>query len=174
MNAGGGRTAAATVSNAGVDHASAASAAEALELIVVFTSARATRKAVEEADLLARDLDARIRLIVPDAVPYHAPLPRGGGGVGVPCGLLTELLSGVRSPVRVELYRCRETPAALREMIPPKATILIGTGGFWSRWRERRLAAFLASLGHELIEVNSNGPHHVVRHENALDANEYG
>ncbi len=173
MNADGSK-AGRSVPNAVADSAPAASGPEGLEVIVIFTTGHGTRRALEEADRLARDLDARIRLIVPDAVPYQAPLPRGAGRVGVPCGLLTELLSGVRSPVRVELYRCRDRREVFRDMIPPNATILIGTGGFWSKWRERRLAAFLASLGHELIEVNSNGPHHVVRHENALDATEYG
>ncbi len=144
-----------------------------LDLTVIYTTRRATRAALEEADSLADDLDARIKLIVTDAVPYHASLTRGTAAAEVPCGLLRDLLTGLRSVVRVELYRCRDSRQALRDMLPAQSTILIGTGGFWSRRREQRLAAFLASLGHHVIEVPPAGGRSSV-HETVLDVNEYG
>ncbi len=150
------------------------SSGDGLALTVIFTTRRATRAALEEADRLARGLGARIRLVVADAIPYHAPVGRGSGPVDVPCGLLNDLLTGLRTTVRVELYRCRDTLPALRELLPPKTTSLIGTGGFWSRRRERRLAAFLASLGHEVLEVSSDSGRDGVSQESALDVNEYG
>ena len=73
---------------------------EKLDIAVVFTSVEWPLAALKEAGNLANSLGARIKLVVPQVVPYPLPLENSSG----PCGVQRETLwcDGKRKPSRDE------------------------------------------------------------------------
>lgn len=127
-----------------------------LNIAVGFTSVEATLAALRRAGLLASSLGARITLHVPQLVPYPLPLER-------PPVLLDwnqrrfRVIAGA-SPVEtvVRLYLCRDKVETLNRALSVGSLVVIGGPKVWWPFtREKRLAAALRLLGHEVIFIET-------------------
>jgi hypothetical protein len=127
----------------------------ALEVNVLFTSTWATIAAANVAGTLAHDLGARIRVIVPQVVPFPLPLSEPTVKPEFTANRIHEVLS--RYPlgvdVDVQVCLCREKWSAALTALKPESLVLIGgRRGFWPT-EESRLARALQRRGHEVVFV---------------------
>ena len=126
-----------------------------LDIAVVFTSVDPTLAALRRAGVLASSLGARITLVVPQVVPYPAPLES-------PPVLLDwnerrfRVIAG-ESPVEtaVHIYLCRERMDVLKSVLRPLSLVVLGTRKRWWPTSEVRLARELRKMAHQVILVET-------------------
>src|ERR1035441_8751451 len=116
-----------------------------LEVTVVFTKVPATLRALKMAAELAHNLNGRIRLLVPQVVPYPLPLERPAVSAEFSRRRLQTLASEGSIDTRVELWLCRDRYDALCQALKPDALVVIGVRRSWwpaaekGRSEERRV-----------------------------------
>jgi hypothetical protein len=131
--------------------APADTAASKLELTVLFTGLPSTLQALSKATALARDLDARIRLVVPQIVPYPLDLDKPPVLLAFQEGRFQELAAAQAIETRVEIFLCRDVEVLLEEILPEHSTVLIGGRKTWWPTAQTRLARRLHRLGHQIV-----------------------
>jgi len=131
------------------EYARTGAGAEQVEVVVVHTTLEATRHAMDTVLQLARDLNARIRLLAPQVVPYPLPLERPPVS---PRFLAEQLLpaTGALHTI-VDIRLGRDLWDILKSVLVPNSLIVMG-GRRWP-WGERRLAARLRQEGHNVLFV---------------------
>lgn len=122
-----------------------------LQVYVVFTDIEATKAALTTAIELARDLNARLVLLIPKIVPW--PLPLEAPPV---CGEFTERvvskIAGEREAnITARVYLCRDRDRTIRYAIEPGSLVVIGNRKRWWPSRTPRLARLLTRDGHDII-----------------------
>ena len=119
-----------------------------IELNVIFTQVPGTLRALEEAATLAKDLDARVRLLAPQVVPY--PLPLNCPPVLREFSESRFLAMACAQSVEtdVQIYLCRDAEELLLEKLSPHSIVIIGSRKHWWPTRETRLARKLRRKGH--------------------------
>jgi hypothetical protein len=126
-----------------------------LDVAVVFTKVPATLKALKMAAELAHNLNARIRLLVPQVVPYPLPLEKPE----VPAEFHRKRLQTVASQgavdTRVELWLCRDRYDALSKALEPDALVVMGVRPTWWPTAEKALVRKLRRKGYQVILVDS-------------------
>ncbi len=127
-----------------------------LELTVLFTGLSFTLQALEKANALAQDLHARIRLLVPQVVPYPLSLERPPVLLEFNEHRFRALVADQPIETRVEIFLCRDLHGLLAEILPNRSTVLIGGRKRWWRTQEERLARRLCRQGHEAILVGAS------------------
>jgi len=125
-----------------------------LHIAVVFTSVEATLAALEEAGNLAHSLSARIRLIVPQVVPY--PLPLESPPVLLQFNENRFRVIASRSAVEtsVQIYLCRDRLETLISVLRAGAIVVLAGRKRTSLWwptRDERLARRLRLAGYEVL-----------------------
>lgn len=133
-----------------------------LEVFVVDTTPEGTRTAVKAAAALARDLCARVGLIVTEVVPFRLPLDQPRVSVEFLKDRQDALVSEAdieEQEVRVQICLCRDRKHTLHQLLPPRSLVVIGGRRNWWSRREQRLETFLARLGHHVVfvEVGAEG-----------------
>jgi hypothetical protein len=126
-----------------------------LDLQVIFTDLPKTAAALATARTMARDLRARITLIVAQVVPY--PLPLAAPPVPV---VFTERVleslgnQGDVDDTAVEIYLCRDRNEAIRRALPPDSVVIVGARKrrWWPCW-ERQLTGLLRHDGRRVVVV---------------------
>ena len=126
-----------------------------LEVTVVFTKVPATLRALKMAAELAHNLNGRIRLLVPQVVPYPLPLERPTVSAEFSRRRLQTLASEGSIDTRVELWLCRDRYDALCRALEPDAIVVIGVRRSWWPAAEKALARKLRRKGHEVILVSA-------------------
>jgi len=131
---------------------------EGLALTVAFTSERATAAALRYAAQLAGGLSARLQVIIPQVVPYGRDLNDPDVRPEVTAKRAIEAIraSGVDADVNVVL--CRDRAEGLHSALGPEGLVLIGGGGHWWSFSERKLTRQLADLGHKVLFVEGEHP----------------
>ncbi len=126
-----------------------------LEVSVLFTSSTATAAALRTAGALADRLDARIRLLAPQVVPFPLPLDNPPIQVGFSEQRLHEI--ALASPVEttVQIYLCRDFWDTVRNVLAPRSLVVIGGRRRWWPTPEQRLAGKLRRAGYEVIYAES-------------------
>lgn len=137
-------------------------AGQQLDLTVIFTTVRGTAAALNLAGSLAHDLDARVTLVVPQVVPYRIPLNCPPIDLGHTRRMMLSLIAD--SPARgldvaIQICLCRDRKLCLNCFVTPNSVVLVGGRGSWWGRRERGLARFMRSRGHEVIFVDSRERH---------------
>jgi hypothetical protein len=127
----------------------------ALEVTVVFTKVPATLRALKTAAELAHNLNGRIRLLVPQVVPYPLPLERPAIPAGFHGKRLQTLASQGSVDTRVEVWLCRDRYDALCQALGPEALVVMGARPSWWPTAEKALVRKLRRRGHEVILVDS-------------------
>ena len=126
-----------------------------LEVAVVFTSPASTMAAVRKAGVLARPLNARISLLVPQVVPYPAPLETPPVLLDFSENCLRGIASQSLVPTAVHIYLCRDAVGTLQSVLPPHSLVVIGGRKRWLPTREQKLARTLVRSGHEVIFIET-------------------
>jgi hypothetical protein len=136
--------------------------APGLEVNVVFTTERGTAAALRTAGSLARQLNAGVRLLVTQVVPYALPLDRPKVAVGFiqdRCRSMALECTGVVE-IRVNVYLCRNRPQALQRVLRANSLVIVGGRRRWWRTPEQTLAKMLEGEGHQVIfaDLRSDRP----------------
>ena len=127
-----------------------------LEVNVIYTTDVGTLAALKAAGDLACGLNARINLIVAQAVPWVLPVDQPPVSIDFTTRRVKALVE--RSAhgdieTRIKLYLCRERPQALLHALPPKSLVVIGDKKRWWRSETARLAKALDRNGHRVLFV---------------------
>jgi hypothetical protein len=116
-----------------------------------------TRSAFERAAELARDLDARIRLIEIQVVPYGLPLDRPAVNPNHSIRRIRLLAKESVVPISAEIVYARDREQGLRRSLVPGSIVLLTIKRRWWRteFKEKRMAARLRKAGHQVVWIES-------------------
>jgi hypothetical protein len=122
-----------------------------LDLVVPFTTPDLTLSALNAANRLAHGLNAAIRLVRIQVVPYPLDLKRSP----VLMDFLKEQLRSLASamPARCEVRLAREFAAGLEGAIGEHSLVVLAMRRRPWRTRTERLAALLRAAGHTVVMV---------------------
>jgi hypothetical protein len=122
-----------------------------LNIAVVFTSMEPTLAALKEAGKLANSLGARIKLVVPQTVPYPLPLETPPVLVEFNEHRFRVIASESSVETTVHIYLCRDPFETLVNVLNPGSLVVLGGQKRWWPTREKRLASKLRRAGHEVV-----------------------
>jgi hypothetical protein len=125
-----------------------------LQLDVIFTNPEGTNGALKAANCFALDLDTRVVLLVPQAVPYPLPLEQPPVSVEFTERALSQLASQHELEVTIKVYLYRDRNASIRRALTPESFFVIDTQKRWWPNGEQMLARLLRRDGHNLILVD--------------------
>jgi hypothetical protein len=122
-----------------------------LDLVVPFTTFRQTRAALDEAGRMAPGLNADIRLVKIQVIPYPLQLNE----TPVYLGFLRQQLDHLRAGtgVRSELYFAREFEPALLDTLSDESVVVLASKRRPWPTRNERLAACLRREGYSVVLV---------------------
>ncbi len=129
-----------------------------LVLDVIFTNLRWTAEALNWTVHLASGLEARVKLIHAQQVPWAFPIERPPVDIAFSKSQLVGLAHRAAHheiEVQVQLYLCRDRIKALSEVLKPPSLVILG--GKDRRWptSESKLAKLLAAKGHRVIFLSA-------------------
>ncbi len=124
-----------------------------LRVNVVFTDLDQTLAALRTAAGLAAGLGARIVILVPQVVPYPAPLDSARTQRVFLVRRLLTAASESRIETRIWVSVCRDRRTALSAALPPRSIVVIGGRKHWWPTLEQRLAAQLSRERHHVVFV---------------------
>jgi len=122
-----------------------------LELIVLFTGVANTLKALDTAMCMAEGLNARVRLVVPQTVPYPLPLASPPVLLEFTEDCFRKIAEVQSVETAVEIFLCRDSYTLWQEVLLPHSTVIVGGSKRWWPTKEQRLARRLQKMGHEAI-----------------------
>ena len=129
-----------------------------LKITVIFTTPEGTLAALRTAQDLARNLGLQISLVTAEVVPFHFPLDRPPVSIDFLKQRSLALVSKSdieAEQVNIDLYFCRDRKQCLQRILVPNSVVVIGGRNHWLIRRERKLEAFIRSLGHRVISVDT-------------------
>jgi hypothetical protein len=132
-----------------------------IEVVVIHTSIPATLVALKTAATLAKGLSARIRLVVPQVVPYALPLEAPPVPASVAERRFRTIAEEVTVETTVEIVPCRDIGSALETLLRSRSLVVLGARSSrccslgWPN-AETRLARRLRSLGHQVVLADSH------------------
>lgn len=128
-----------------------------LEVVVIFTGVKQTLAALRAAAGLAQGLSARIRLVVPQPVPFPAQLDEPPVQRDFAERQFRTLAEQSAIETNVEIRLCRDWETGAIEGLDPRSIVVMGARmRWWPGLRERRLARALQERGHQVLLVLSN------------------
>lgn len=133
----------------------AAAAISNLQVVIPHRAAHLTRAALKYAASLSKDLDARIRLIDVYVVPYGVPLDEPPVNPKHLSRRLRQLAQETEVPVSAEVVYARDWEQGFRRSLAPGSLVLMAIKRAWWRTSEKRFAARLRKLGHQVVWVES-------------------
>jgi hypothetical protein len=134
-------------------HATTATNTANLQVVIPHRSPELTRAALKYASGLSQDLDVRLRLIDVHVVPYGVPLDEPTVDPKYLSRRIRNLARESKQPVSAEIVYARDWEQGLRRVLSPASLILMAIQRSWWRTSEKRLAARLRKLGHQVIWV---------------------
>jgi hypothetical protein len=126
-----------------------------LQLVIPHRKPQLTKAALKYAARLANDLNARIRLIDVHVVPYGVALDAPTVSPKHLARRLRHLAQESEMPVSAEVVYARDWEQGFRRSLAPNSVVLMAIQRFWWRTSEKRLAARLRKIGHQVIWVES-------------------
>jgi hypothetical protein len=129
-----------------------------LEVVVIYTGVKQTLAALRTAGGLARGLNARIRLIVPQVVPYPAPLEEPPVQKSFAERRFRTIAEEAAIDTKIDIWLCRNRETVLSEHLKPRSIVVIAAARqrWWRPSRERRLARILRKQMHQVVLVQSD------------------
>ena len=126
-----------------------------LSVVVVFTSANQTLKALEQALVLARRLGAGVEVVAVQIVPFPLPLDRPPVPFEFIMKRFAALIDQGAEKTSISVYLCRDQLIALKRVLKPNSLVVMGTRKRWWPTREERVARKLRRAGHDVILVET-------------------
>ena len=127
-----------------------------LEIVVVYTSVQATLTALTRAAALAKGLNARVRLLMLNVIPYPLPLESPPVRCDFSERRLVEIASASPIETTLHLCMCRQRLEPLIALLRPRSLLVIGGHKSWWPTKEEKLARELRRAGHEVILAESH------------------
>jgi hypothetical protein len=127
-----------------------------LQVVIPYRTPQLTKAALKRAATFANDLNVRVRLIDVHVVPYGVPLNKPTVSPKHLTRRLRELASESSVPVYGEVVFARDWEQGLRRSLAPGSLVLMAIQRSWWRTSEKRLAARLRKLGHQVVWVETN------------------
>ena len=121
------------------------------EIAVVFTSVEATVGTLKHAGVLARQLDARIAIIVPQVVPWPLDLTSPPVPLEFNEARFRAIASQIGVPTEVRIYLCRDFTQTVTRVLRPGSIVMVGGRSRWWPTAEKRLGGRLRRAGHTVI-----------------------
>jgi hypothetical protein len=137
---------------AGLPEESVAPSAD-FQIVIPYRSPQGTRAALKYALRFAAGLDVRFRLVDVHVVPYGLPLDHPSVNPGYLERRLKNLAQESDVPVFAHIVYARDWEQGFRRMLGPRSVVLLAMKRSWWRTSEKRLAARLRKLGHQVIWV---------------------
>jgi hypothetical protein len=127
-----------------------------LQVVIPHKTPDLTRAALKYAAGLAGDLNVRVRLIDVCVVPYRIPLNEPTVNPKYLTRRIRALAQESVLPVSAEIVYARDWEQGLRRALNPGSLVLMPIKRSWWRTTEKRLAARLRKIGHQVIWVESD------------------
>ena len=124
-----------------------------LQVVIPHRAPELTRAALKYAAGLANDLDVRLRLIDVHVVPYGVPLDEPTVDPKYLTRRIRNLARESTLPVSAEIVYARDWEQGLRRVLGPASLILVAIQRSWWKTSDKRFAARLRRLGHQVIWV---------------------
>ena len=122
-----------------------------LNIAVIFTSVESTLAALKEAGNLANSLGARITLVVPQVVPFPAPLETPPVLVEFNENRFRVMASESPVETSVQICLCRDRFETLVSVLKPGSIVVLGGRHRWWPTKDERLARQLRRAGYEVL-----------------------
>ena len=126
-----------------------------LSVFVIFTSTPQTLKALEKAAAIAKPFGAGIAVLAVQTVPFPLPLDRPPVPFEFIIKRFQEMAGEFPEKTKVFVYVCRDQMEALKRILPPNSSIVMGLRKRWWPTRDRRLAKKLGRAGHEVTLIET-------------------
>jgi len=129
-------------------------AGDEIEIVVPYTEWSVTEALLQQAPALTAGLNAKITLIAVHTVPYPMTF---GCPASVHAHLVEQLMDLAQRcplPVTPHVVLARERQEGFLFVLPPEATVLVGSRKRPWRTSEERLARSLANVGHKVVLVH--------------------
>ena len=123
-------------------------------VVVIFTSANRTLKALESARSLAKTLCRPIVVLATPVVPYPLELEEPQVPFNFKIRNFAETAKQYPEDISVVAHPCRDRLEALKQVLPPDSPVLVGIRKRWWPSRDERLARKLSRAGYNMILVN--------------------
>src|SRR5260370_26962157 len=124
-----------------------------LQIVVPHRTPPFTRAALKYAATLANDLNVRLRLIDVHVVPWGVPLDEPPVSPRYLTRRIRSLAQESTLPVSAEVVYARDWEQGLRRSLGPGSLVLMAIQRSWWRTSDKRLAARLRKLGHQVMWV---------------------
>lgn len=126
---------------------------EGLQITVVSTTVPATLSALRRAGELAYELEARIRIVVPQIVPYPLPLNRPPADPSFKTKQFRTVTINGAVETTIDVVLCRDAVTAATQVVGPESIVLIGGHKRWWPSAAQKLAQRLREAGNHVIFV---------------------
>jgi nucleotide-binding universal stress UspA family protein len=124
-------------------------------VVVLFTSASRTLKALEPARRLAKTLGSPIVVLATPVIPYALQLEEPHIPFDFTIRQFTETAEQFPENIAVVAYRCRDRLETLKQVLSPDAPVLIGIRKRWCPTYDERLARDLGRAGYSVTIVET-------------------
>jgi hypothetical protein len=124
-----------------------------LQVVIPHRAPELTRSALKYAATLAIDLNVRLRLIDVHVVPYGVPLDAPTVNPRHLARRVRSLAMESELPISAEVLYARDWEQGLRRALAPGSLVLMAMKRSWWPTKDKRLAARLRKLGHQVMWV---------------------
>jgi hypothetical protein len=122
-------------------------------MVIPFRTPALTRSALKYAAKFAVGLNVRVRLLDVHVVPYGVPLDEPTVNPRHLERRLRQLANDSDLPISAEIIYARDWEQGFRRSLAPSSLVLMPMKRSWWRNSEKRLAARLRKLGHQIVWV---------------------
>ena len=124
-------------------------------VVVLFTSANRTMKALESARSLANTLCLPIVVLATPVIPYALQLEEPHIPFDFTIRQFSKTAEQFPENIAVVAYRCRDRLETLKQVLPPDSPVLIGIRKRWWPTGDERLARDLGRAGYSVTVVET-------------------
>jgi hypothetical protein len=127
----------------------------ARSVVVLFTSANRTLKALESARSLANTLCLPIVVLATPVVPYPLELEEPQVPFNFKIRNFAETANQYPEDISVVAYNCRDRMQSLKQVLPTDSPVLVGIRKRWWPTSDERLARDLERAGYSVTVVET-------------------
>jgi hypothetical protein len=120
---------------------------------VIYTDLPGTLAALQSAEALARQLQARITLLAAHSVPYGLPITKPPVSLEFSRQRLVDLTQQGKLHTSIQIYICRDRTLCLMLALNSRSLVVLGAKKRWWRTHEAKLVKRLESAGHHIVLV---------------------